>query len=63
MELSLTEWKAMERGGMLWNGVELGQWTGMAFDVMQWAVLNGFEVNRAFFVGMECKRTMLNVAK
>ena len=63
MELFFTEWNAMECGGMLWNGVQLGEWTGMEFDVMPWTVLNGFEVNRASFVGMECKRTMWNVAK
>ena len=35
MKLYFTEWNAMERGGMLWNGVEFGEWTGMAFDMMQ----------------------------
>ena len=41
----------------------IGDWTGMAFDVMQQTVFNRVEVNRAFFAGMVCKRTLWNVLK
>ena len=42
---------------------KLGEWTGMAFDVMKLTVLNGLEVTQAFLVGMKCNRTLWIAAK